>query len=47
VWHTFAHDGVDGFTPFAGVTLDLFGNTYGTASSGGSGGGGIVYEISN
>jgi len=47
VWHSFEHDGVDGFTPFAGVTLDLFGNTYGTASSGGSGGGGIVFEITD
>jgi uncharacterized repeat protein (TIGR03803 family) len=47
VWHTFEHDGVDGYYPFAGVTLDFFGNPYGTTGAGGSGGGGTVYEVTN
>jgi uncharacterized repeat protein (TIGR03803 family) len=47
VWHTFERDGVDGYNPFSGVTLDLFGNAYGTTTAGGSGGGGIVYEVTN
>ena len=37
----------DGQYPLAGVTLDAYGNIYGTASSGGSGSGanGVVWEI--
>jgi len=37
--------GNDGQHPFSGVISDNFGNLYGTASYGGSGGGGTVYEL--
>jgi uncharacterized repeat protein (TIGR03803 family) len=30
VLHSFANDGVDGFTPYAGLVLDKLGNLYGT-----------------
>jgi uncharacterized repeat protein (TIGR03803 family) len=45
VLHEFS--GVDGQYPQAGVTLDAYGNIYGTAPSGGSGTGanGVVWEI--
>ncbi len=38
--------GSDGLTPQGGVITDSAGNVYGTTESGGSGGGGTVYEIS-
>jgi len=41
VLHTFT-GGTDGATPIAGVTLDAAGNVYGTASAGGSMGGGCA-----
>jgi uncharacterized repeat protein (TIGR03803 family) len=44
VLHAFT-GGQDGATPYAGVTMDGAGNLYGTASSGGSGGDGTVYQL--
>ena len=37
--------GSDGGYPSAGVTLDLFGNLYGTTSSGGPAGYGVVFKV--
>ena len=37
--------GLDGQYPFGGVRFDAAGNLYGTASSGGAFGGGVVFEI--
>jgi uncharacterized repeat protein (TIGR03803 family) len=39
--------GTDGADPFAGVTLDNFGNVYGTTLSGGNHNYGTVYELFN
>lgn len=38
--------GSDGGTPVGGLVLDNAGNLYGSTSSGGSGGGGTVFELS-
>jgi uncharacterized repeat protein (TIGR03803 family) len=38
-------DGVDGGTPYAGVIRDKSGNLYGGVVSGGTGGGGTVFEL--
>jgi uncharacterized repeat protein (TIGR03803 family) len=43
VLHRFT--GKDGYSPQAGVILDDKGNIYGTTTEGGSGGYGVVYEI--
>lgn len=49
--HNFTNNGVDGYAPTAGVTLDSSGNVYGTASLGGpsnsncASGCGILYEL--
>jgi uncharacterized repeat protein (TIGR03803 family) len=40
-------DGLDGATPLAGVTLDNFGNVYGTAAGGGELGAGVVYKLAH
>ena len=37
--------GSDGAYPYSGVTLDLFGNLYGTANTGGSAGDGVVFKV--
>jgi uncharacterized repeat protein (TIGR03803 family) len=37
--------GADGGSPYAGVTLDSAGNLYGTTSSGGAAGAGVVYML--
>ncbi len=39
-------NGSDGSDPFGGLLVDASGNLYGTTDEGGSGGGGIVYELS-
>ncbi len=39
--------GQDGDIPVAGLVADLAGNLYGTTSSGGSGGSGTVFKLSN
>ncbi len=44
VLHSFAN-GADGSVPFSGLTWDAAGNLYGTASSGGAGTAGVVFEI--
>jgi uncharacterized repeat protein (TIGR03803 family) len=38
-------NGYGGYEPFAGVTLDPFGNIYGTTSLGGAYGGGVVFML--
>jgi uncharacterized repeat protein (TIGR03803 family) len=43
VLHSFS--GPDGGTPYAGLIFDAAGNLYGTTSSGGAGGGGVVFEL--
>ncbi|MGA2373748.1 MAG: choice-of-anchor tandem repeat GloVer-containing protein [Candidatus Korobacteraceae bacterium] len=43
ILHTFA--GSDGYLPFGNVIVDANGGVYGTTFSGGSGGGGVVWEI--
>jgi uncharacterized repeat protein (TIGR03803 family) len=45
--HDFNNDGVDGFQPEGGVSLDSLGNLYGTTISGGSNGYGTVWQIAN
>ena len=44
VIHNFA-GGSDGANPLAGFTIDVAGNLYGTASSGGSSGAGVVFKL--
>ena len=44
VLHTFT-GGADGNSPTAGVIRDLTGNLYGTATGGGTPGGGVVYRL--
>jgi uncharacterized repeat protein (TIGR03803 family) len=44
--HSFT-GGDDGGSPYAGVTLDLFGNLYGTTNSGGTGRHGTVYRLTS
>jgi uncharacterized repeat protein (TIGR03803 family) len=46
VLHNFTGTGQDGFTPYAGLTLDGVGNLYGTTYSGGTYGNGAVFELS-
>ncbi len=43
---SFQGDGSDGLTPSAGVIFDSAGHLYGATVSGGSGGGGTVFELS-
>ncbi len=43
--HDFAGGKNDGSAPYGNVILDANGNLYGTASSGGTNGAGIVWEI--
>src|ERR1035438_312038 len=38
-------NGTDGYTPYGRLMLDDAGNLYGTTSSGGSSGGGVVFEV--
>jgi len=46
VLHSFARDGQDGVSPYAGVVLDAAGNLYGTtAFGGGSADAGIVFQL--
>jgi uncharacterized repeat protein (TIGR03803 family) len=45
VLYTFT-GGSDGFSPLAGLVFDSAGNLYGSTSTGGSGGGGAVFELS-
>lgn len=44
--HRFGNDS-DGISPEGGVVFDSSGNLYGTTSRGGTGGGGIVFELSS
>lgn len=43
--HAFARGGNDGMVPFAPLTLDGFGNLYGTTVVGGSSGGGTIFML--
>jgi uncharacterized repeat protein (TIGR03803 family) len=45
VLHTFAGGTTDGSYPFAGLVRDAAGNFYGTASSDGAAGFGVVFRI--
>jgi uncharacterized repeat protein (TIGR03803 family) len=45
VLHSF-EGGIDGETPYAGLTSDAAGNLYGTCNKGGTGNAGIVYKLS-
>jgi len=45
ILHNFAN-GDDGAVPYAGLIADKLGNFYGTATEGGSNGGGSIYELS-
>ena len=45
VLHSF-ENGSDGQRPFGGLIMDASGNLYGANDGGGSGGGGVVYELS-
>jgi uncharacterized repeat protein (TIGR03803 family) len=45
ILHNFNNNGFDGTKPFANVILDAAGNLYGTTSSGGFSGAGIVFEL--
>ena len=44
--YAFQNNGVDGRIPEGSLTLDAAGNLYGTTSTGGANGGGIVFELS-
>jgi len=46
VLHNFNADGTDGYNPYDNLVLDARGNLYGTASNGGAGQEGIVFELS-
>src|SRR5262249_17563178 len=46
ILHLFNQDGVDGTFPYAGLTMDASGNLYGTTTTGGANGYGVVYELS-
>jgi len=46
VLYSFQDNGVDGRIPLGGLTFDVAGNLYGTTSTGGANGGGIVFELS-
>jgi uncharacterized repeat protein (TIGR03803 family) len=45
--HDFNNDGIDGYQSLGGVSLDSWGNLYGTASLGSSNGDGTVWQIAN
>jgi len=42
----YTFNGTNGTSPEAGLILDFAGNLFGTASSGGSSGAGVVFELS-
>jgi uncharacterized repeat protein (TIGR03803 family) len=43
--YSFDHNGIDGYDPVGGLTLDRSGNLYGTSPAGGAQGLGTVFEI--
>jgi uncharacterized repeat protein (TIGR03803 family) len=43
--HAFTASGKDGYQPLGGLILDPAGNLYGTTSTGGANGAGIVFEV--
>jgi uncharacterized repeat protein (TIGR03803 family) len=45
ILHSFAKDASDGVAPYAALTLDAFGNLYGTTGFGGSSGVGTVFTL--
>jgi uncharacterized repeat protein (TIGR03803 family) len=45
VLHAFVADGLDGYSPYGGVLLDVAGNIYGTTYYGGQYSWGVVFEI--
>ncbi len=46
ILHTFHANGIDGFYPQGGITLDWSGNLFGTATDGGVAAFGIAFELS-
>jgi uncharacterized repeat protein (TIGR03803 family) len=46
ILHQFSDNGVDGFSPYAGVVFDAAGNLYGTTSEGGAYGAGTAFKLS-
>jgi uncharacterized repeat protein (TIGR03803 family) len=46
IWHNFpVANGVDGYDPVGGVTIDANGSLWGTTALGGAYGGGVVYKL--
>ena len=43
--HSFKNDRIDGYQPIAGLIFDAVGNLYGVTSTGGTNGGGTVYQM--
>jgi uncharacterized repeat protein (TIGR03803 family) len=46
ILHSFDNNGVDGYLPFTGLTLDQKGNVWGSTTYGGKRGDGIIFEVS-
>jgi uncharacterized repeat protein (TIGR03803 family) len=47
ILHSFNANGIDGYKPVGGLTIDASGNLYGTTPSGGSNGQGTAFELSS
>ncbi len=45
ILHSFSNNGVDGYSPLAGLIMDASGNLYGTTAYGGAHAEGTVYEL--
>jgi uncharacterized repeat protein (TIGR03803 family) len=45
VLHSFAANGTDGYTAYAGLAIDIAGNLYGTTYVGGASGAGTVFQV--
>jgi uncharacterized repeat protein (TIGR03803 family) len=45
LWSFNSNNGIDGAFPLSGLIMDSSGNLYGTTPTGGSGGGGVVFEV--
>jgi uncharacterized repeat protein (TIGR03803 family) len=45
ILHSFNNNGVDGYSPNAGLVQDSLGNLYGATPSGGTNGDGVVFEL--
>lgn len=45
VLHSFSNNGIDGYEPYGGLTIDAFGNLFGAARLGGPYDDGMIYEL--